>query len=131
MKSCLRLRKIQMKEQLGVENMNLKMLVVPSEMHEGSVSKLRLKTNKNTQPKAHSLLPVLQQCSLCNFWHYKGFVFKQKQKSNKTPPLSKWCNLHGMMCFDLSSAVASPVAIRTWCDSHCKEKRSYIYFWSH
>lgn len=25
---------------------------------------------------------------------------------------------HGMMCFDLSSTVAPPVAIRTWCDSH-------------
>ena len=50
-----------MKEQLGVENMDLKMLVVPSEMHEGSVSKLRLKTKKN------GLLVLKKGWLLCDY----------------------------------------------------------------
>lgn len=34
-------------------------------------------------------------------------------KEHKAKPPSKVSNLHGVVCFDLSSTVASPVAIRT------------------
>ncbi|KAI1233025.1 hypothetical protein IHE44_0006215, partial [Lamprotornis superbus] len=56
---------------------------------------------------------------------------------HKAKPPSKVYNLHGMMCFDLSSTVASPVAIRTTPSKHLsprfisnrkKEKKKSYYF---
>lgn len=64
---------------------------------------------------------ALQRLHLDCFW----LVFFKK---HKTKPPSKVYNLHGVMCFDLSSAVASPVAIRTWRDSHYKKSKQNAAF---
>lgn len=92
-------------------------------MHEGPISKMfciitnQKKKKNTTQSSPTSVYTTAMFLILLLAPQRFCFVFKPKNKQttkNKNIlTFYKLYNLHGMMCFDLSSAVAPPVAIRT------------------
>ena len=88
-----------------------------------------LKTKMTKSPQSSSNFPyaatvlLVQLLALQRLFFVVVFCFVFFKKKQKPKPLPELYHSHGMMCFDLSSTVASPVAIRTWCDSHYKKSK--------